>query len=91
MYSKQRSEQKSQRKPAAPKTGFARLLEIAMTKKALVVGSLALSALAAVLSFVPHLSIYFIIRKVIEALPDVSGADAGYIVRWGWIAFAGAV
>jgi ATP-binding cassette subfamily B protein len=62
-----------------------------MTKKALVVGSLILSAAAAVLSFVPYVSIYFIIIKVIEALPDVSGADAGYIIRWGWIAFAGVV
>ncbi|MDR1329113.1 MAG: ABC transporter ATP-binding protein, partial [Oscillospiraceae bacterium] len=75
----------------APKTGFARLMELAMMKKGLVVGSLILSAVAAVLSFAPHVSIYFIIRKIIEALPDVSGADKGYIIRWGWIAFAGAV
>jgi ATP-binding cassette subfamily B protein len=73
------------------KKGMARLLELAMMKKGLVVGSLVLSVLAAVVSFVPYLSIYFIIRKVIEALPDVSGADAAYIIRWGWIAFGGAV
>jgi ATP-binding cassette subfamily B protein len=82
--------EKSKGKPAQPKTGFARLIELAMTKKALVVGSLILSVVAAVLSFVPYVSIYFIIVKVIEALPDVTGADAGYIIRWGWIAFAGA-
>ncbi|MDR1001110.1 MAG: ABC transporter ATP-binding protein/permease [Clostridiales bacterium] len=83
--------QKSKKEPASPKTGFARLFELAMMKKPLVIGSLILSTVAAVLSFVPHISIYFIIHKVIEALPDVSGADAGYIIRWGWIAFAGAV
>jgi ATP-binding cassette subfamily B protein len=82
---------KTKKNPVQPKTGFARLIELAMTKKALVVGSLILSVVAAVLSFVPYLSIYFIIIKVIEALPDVVGADAGYIIRWGWIAFAGAV
>jgi ATP-binding cassette subfamily B protein len=75
----------------APKTGFARLWELAMMKKPLVIGSLALSVLAAVLSFVPHIAIYFIIREIIRALPEVSGADAGYIVRWGRIAFGGAV
>ncbi|MDR2197126.1 MAG: ABC transporter ATP-binding protein/permease [Coriobacteriales bacterium] len=75
----------------APKTGFARLLELAMTKKPLVIGSLVLSALAAVLSFVPYIAIYFIIREVLEALPDVSAANAGHIIGWGWMAFAGAV
>jgi ATP-binding cassette subfamily B protein len=83
--------QKSKKKPAQPKTGFARLLELAMMKKALVVGSLILSVVAAVLSFVPYVSIYFIIIKIIEALPNVAGADAAYIIKWGWIAFAGAV
>jgi ATP-binding cassette subfamily B protein len=82
---------KTEKNPMQPKTGFARLIELAMMKKALVVGSLILSVVAAVLSFVPYVSIYFIIIKVIEALPDVAGADAGYIIRWGWIAFAGAV
>ncbi|MDR1599237.1 MAG: ABC transporter ATP-binding protein/permease [Oscillospiraceae bacterium] len=74
-----------------PKTGYARLLEIAMTKKPLVVGSLALSALASLLSFVPHISIYFILRNIIEAMPDISRADAGSIVRWGWIALGGEI
>jgi ATP-binding cassette subfamily B protein len=72
------------------KTGFARLFELAMMKKPLVIGSLVMSAVAAVLSFVPYIAIYFIIREIIKALPDFSGADAGYIVRWGWIAFGGA-
>ncbi|MDR1067907.1 MAG: ABC transporter ATP-binding protein/permease [Clostridiales Family XIII bacterium] len=83
--------QKSKKKPAQPKTGFARFIELAMMKKALVVGSLILSVVAAVLSFVPYVSVYFIIIKAIEALPNVAGADAEYIIRWGWIAFAGAV
>ncbi|MDR1328198.1 MAG: ABC transporter ATP-binding protein, partial [Oscillospiraceae bacterium] len=83
--------QKSKKKPAQPKTGFARFIELAMMKKALVVGSLILSVVAAVLSFVPYVSVYFIIIKAIEALPNVADADAEYIIRWGWIAFAGAV
>ncbi|MDR1620259.1 MAG: ABC transporter ATP-binding protein, partial [Clostridiales bacterium] len=83
--------EKAEKKPKQAKTGFARLFELAMTKKPLVIGSLVLAALAAVVSFVPYISIYFIIRSIIGALPDISNADAAYIIRWGWIAFGGAV
>ncbi|MDR1589969.1 MAG: ABC transporter ATP-binding protein/permease [Oscillospiraceae bacterium] len=81
----------SSRQPKAAKSGTARLLELAMTKKALMCGSMVLSVIAAIISFAPHLSIYFIIREVIKVLPNVTNADAGYIIRWGWIAFGGAL
>jgi ATP-binding cassette subfamily B protein len=53
-------------------------------------GSLVLSVMAAVLSFVPYIAVYFIIQEIITALPDIAGVDAGRIVFWGWIAFGGA-
>jgi ATP-binding cassette subfamily B protein len=62
-----------------------------MMKKPLIIGSIILSVLAAVISFVPYISIYFIIRSIIEALPNLADADGAYIIRWGWIAFGGAV
>ncbi len=71
------------------KTGTARLLELAATKKPLMIGSLVLSALAAIVSFVPYLAIYFIVREILGALPDMAGLDAAALIRYGWGAFGG--
>jgi ATP-binding cassette subfamily B protein len=79
------------KKTKPQKTGMARLMELAMMKKPLIIGSIILSVAAAVLSFAPHISVYFIIREIIKSLPDVKSADAAYIIRWGWIAFGGSV
>jgi ATP-binding cassette subfamily B protein len=71
------------------KQGFPRMWELAMMKKGLVIGSLVLSALASLVSFVPYLCIYQVIYGIIGSL---SGAnlDAARLVFYGWIAFAGA-
>ena len=45
------------------KTGMARMMQLAMTKKPLVIASVILSSLAAVASFIPYIAIYFIIRQ----------------------------
>ncbi|MDL2206694.1 hypothetical protein LJC33_07285 [Eubacteriales bacterium OttesenSCG-928-N13] len=51
-------------KQRKPKTGMARLLELAATKKPLMICSVILSALASVASFIPYLAIYQIVREI---------------------------
>jgi ATP-binding cassette subfamily B protein len=71
-----------------PKTGMARLIQIAATRRGLVIASAILSALAAVASFIPHLAMYFIIRALVGAYPSFGGA-LGEAVRYGWLALGG--
>ncbi|MDR2510727.1 MAG: ABC transporter ATP-binding protein/permease, partial [Spirochaetaceae bacterium] len=78
---------KKRDKPA-PKQGFARLWELAMMKKGLVIGSLILSAAASILSFVPYICIYFAIRGIIENAAG-GALDAPRLIFYGWAAFAG--
>jgi ATP-binding cassette subfamily B protein IrtA len=73
------------------KTGTARLLELAATKKPLVAGSLILSALASVVSFVPYIAIYLIVREILGALPNMAALNTALLIRYGWLAFAGVV
>lgn len=75
----------------AKKTGTARLLELAATKKPLMIGSLILSALASIVSFVPYITIYLIVREILGALPDMASLNSALIIVYGWIAFAGVV
>ena len=72
-----------------PKTGIARLLQIAATKKPLVIASVGLSSLASICSFVPYIAIYFIIHELLGAYPDFADLDTSRVILYGWIAFAG--
>jgi len=74
-----------------PKTGMARLLQIAATKKPLVIGSVILSSLAAIASFIPYIAIYLIVTQVIGSYPDFVSLDAALLINYGWLAFAGVV
>lgn len=76
-------------KVSTPKSGFSRLMELAATKKLLVVGSVIFSALASIASFVPFIIIYYIIQEIIGAYPDFSNLDVQKTIRYGWIAFCG--
>ncbi|MDF2804222.1 MAG: Xenobiotic-transporting ATPase [Anaerocolumna sp.] len=78
-------------KNTGPKTGMARLLELAATKKPLVISSVILSALASIASFVPYIAIYYIIRDIMEVYPNISEIDGGKILQYGWIAFGGII
>lgn len=71
------------------KAGMARCLELASKHKGLVVISGILAALAAVGSFIPYLSIYFVIRELIEVFPNMAAANMSDIMMYGWIAIAG--
>ncbi len=74
---------------AKPKTGMARLMELAATKKPLMVSSVILSALASVASFVPYIAIYFVVREVMGVFPDFKNLDLQRTVGFGWLAFGG--
>lgn len=76
-------------KAAKPKTGMARLMELAATKKPLVIASVILSALASVASFIPYIAIYYIVREIMGAYPDFSGLDLQRTTGFGWLAFGG--
>lgn len=78
-------------KKKTQKTGTARLLELAATKKPLMIGSLILSALASIVSFIPYVAIYLIVREILSALPDMANLNSALIIGYGWIAFAGVV
>ncbi|MDR2313686.1 MAG: ABC transporter ATP-binding protein, partial [Spirochaetaceae bacterium] len=78
------------KKTKPQKTGLARLWEFAMMKKPLVFGSLLLSAMASIVSFVPYLAMYRVVRELLNSLPDIARADAALLIRCGWTAFFGA-
>ncbi len=77
------------KKQSKKKTGMARCLELASKHKGLVFISGILAALAAVCSFLPYLSIYFIMRELIGVFPDMVNANMTVILRYGWLALAG--
>ena len=77
------------KKQPKPKTGLARCLELASGHKGLVFLAGFLAALAAICSFVPYLSIYYIIREILFVYPDMSLLNVSTISTWGWLALAG--
>ena len=74
--------QQNERQPKA-KTGLARCLELASGHKGLVFLSGFLAALAAICSFVPYLSIYYIIREILFVYPDMSLLNVSTISHLG--------
>ena len=76
-------------KNAKPKTGMSRLMELAATKKTLAVSAVILSSLASIVSFVPYIAIYLILREILGAYPEISSIDFSKIISYGWLAFSG--
>lgn len=74
-----------------PKTGMARLMELATTKKPLIISSLVLSALASIASFIPYLSIYFIVREILTVWPNMALLDSTQVFKFAWLALGGVV
>jgi len=68
------------------KAGASRLWELALTKKALVVASGILAVLSSMVSFVPFIAIYYIIKELAMHMNDISAVDSGYIIGLGWLA-----
>lgn len=73
------------------KTGFARLFEIAGQKKGLLVLSGILSALSAVCMLVPYLSVYQILKELLENAGSISSVDGNFMIRWSVIALCGLI
>ena len=71
------------------KKGLSRLMELAMTQKAPMVGGMILSALATVASFLPYLAIYFIIQEIVGTYPDFSTLDVPKVLGYGGLALGG--
>lgn len=71
------------------KKGLPRLMELAMTQKAPMVGAMILSALATALSFLPYLAIYFIIQEIVSAYPDFDTLVVPRVLGYGAMALGG--
>ncbi|MCD8397788.1 MAG: ABC transporter ATP-binding protein/permease [Lachnospiraceae bacterium] len=72
-----------------PKKGLPRLMELAMTQKAPMVGGMILSVLATIASFLPYLAIYFIIQEIVGAYPDFDALDVPKVLGFGGLALGG--
>ncbi|MDR2740267.1 MAG: ABC transporter ATP-binding protein/permease [Treponema sp.] len=68
------------------KTGMARLWELALIKKPLVITSCVLAVFSVAVSFTPFVAVFYIIREL--ALRGAS--NRAYLVRLGWLAAGGA-
>ena len=79
---------KEQSKPIR-KTGMVRLFQLAMHKKALVVMAMVLSVMAALASFVPFVSVFFLIREALTHIADLTQANRELMFIWGGIALGG--
>lgn len=82
---------KKQSKETKPKTGLARCMELASDRKRLVYIAAVLSSLAAIASFIPYIAVYFMIRSIISAFPDLGQLDMGEVMSYGWMALAGII
>ena len=71
------------------KKGVARLFEIAGERKGLLILAGSLSAGSACCMLVPYLSVYQVANELLQNAGNISQADSGHMIRWGWIAFAG--
>ena len=82
---------KKQSKETKSKTGLARCMELASDRKVLVFLAAVLSSLAAIASFIPYIAVYFMIRSIISAFPDLGQLDMGEVMSYGWMALAGII
>lgn len=71
------------------KTGMPRLLELAATKKPLVIASVTFSSLAAIASFVPYIAIYYVIRELLHIWPNFSSLDSPALMGYAYLALGG--
>lgn len=68
------------------KTGLARLIEIAGTKRRLLIGAILLAVITAIVQFVPIIAVYNILIELAEHALDPSLIDKAYIWLWSYIA-----
>ena len=68
------------------KTGLARLIERAGTKRRLLIGAMLLAVITAIVQFVPIIAVYNILIELAEHALDPSLIDKAYIWLWSYIA-----
>ena len=68
------------------KTGLARFIEIAGTKRRLLIGAMLLAVITAIVQFVPIIAVYNILIELAEHALDPSLIDKAYIWLWSYIA-----
>lgn len=81
----------SERRDERPRqrTGLARCLELASRHRWLVGLSGLLSAVAAVCSFVPYVSVYYIIQEILRVYPNTALMSQQTVYFWAWMSLAG--
>ena len=80
---------RSEEKVESP--GMKRMWELAFTKKALAITSCILSVISVLVSFVPFIAIYYIIRELAFNINDLSGMNGAYVTKLGWLAGGSAI
>jgi ATP-binding cassette subfamily B protein len=78
------------KKDAKRKTGMARLWQLALRRKILVVLSCLLSIASNALSFTPFIAVYFIIREIVAHFAGLAALDRTVLLRLGVLAVGGA-
>lgn len=73
----------------AKKPGFARLFKIAGQKKGLLLLSGILSALSAICVLAPYLSVYQILKELLENAGEISSVNGELMITWSIIALSG--
>lgn len=73
------------------KTGLARCMELAKNKRGLIFLSMIFSSLSSIASFVPYLAVYYIIREILTAYPNLQGLNQTTVMNYVWIALGGVV
>lgn len=68
------------------KTGLARLIEIAGTKRWLLIGAMSLAVITTIMQFVPIIAVYNILIELAKYAPNPSLIDKTYVWQWGYIA-----
>lgn len=68
------------------KTGLGRLIEIAGTKRWLLIGAMSLAVITAIVQFVPIIAVYNILIELAKHAIEPSMIDKAYIWQWGYIA-----
>jgi ATP-binding cassette subfamily B protein len=77
----------SQRSPKK-KTGFARLIEIAGSKKWWLFAAMVLAVLATAVQFVPIVVVYAIIRELADHATDIALVDRDLLYHLGFVSLA---
>ncbi|GAD08423.1 Iron import ATP-binding/permease protein IrtA [Porphyromonas crevioricanis] len=68
------------------KTGLARLIEIAGTKRWLLIGAMSLAVITTIMQFVPIIAVYNILIELAKYALNPSLIDKAYIWKWGYTA-----